>query len=54
MKNTNLNFRTSKELKEEFYKKCEGNMQTPSTIFRELIKEFNERGMDVYKKKGGM
>lgn len=40
MKKESLTIRISKKLKEEFYSRCEENLQTPSIVIRSMIENY--------------
>lgn len=40
MKKESITIRISKKLKDEFYKRCEENLQTPSIVVRSLIENY--------------
>lgn len=47
MKNVNMNFRVSKELREEFYKVAEDNTHNPSALLRKWIKDYIKENKKV-------
>ncbi len=45
-----IQFRVTEALKEEFFEKCEKNLQNPSAVLRKMIEDFVEdKTAELYK-----